>query len=112
MKVKNEKIIFQGKMIEVVHEIVSIDNKEVIYEKGRRAPGTRLIIETPDGGFLISKEERPGTGLDYRLPGGKVFDSLLEYNEFLSVGRKPEEIYESTGGSYQRGDRRSWDKTH
>ena len=70
-------------MIEVIHETFISNGKEIILEKGRRAPGVRLIIETPDGKFLISKEERPTIGMDYRLPGGKVFDSLIEYNEFI-----------------------------
>ena len=45
-------------MIEVVHETVSSNGKEIVLEKGRRAPGVRLIIETSDGEFLITKEER------------------------------------------------------
>src|SRR3989344_3426866 len=96
MKILSEKIVYQGKMIEIVQETVEVDGKEkvYVYEKGRRAPGVRLIIETPEGGFLISKEERPGVGLDYRLPGGKVFDSLVEYNEFLSNKKSEEEILE------------------
>jgi ADP-ribose pyrophosphatase YjhB (NUDIX family) len=96
MNTKKEKIVYQGKMIEIVHEEVFVDGKEITLEKGRRAPGVRLIIETEDGGFLISKEERHGLGLDYRLPGGKVFDSLVEYNEFLSVPRESEEIHEKS----------------
>ncbi len=82
MQNRNEEIIFQGKMIEIVHETVSSNGKEIILEKGRRAPGVRLIIKTPDSGFLITKEQRFDKGLDYRLPGGKVFDSLIEYNNF------------------------------
>lgn len=78
-----EEIVYQGKMIEVVHETVISNDKEIVLEKGKRAPGVRLIIETPDGEFLISKEIRHNIGLDYRLPGGKVFDSLIEYNDFL-----------------------------
>lgn len=69
-------------MIEIVHETVSSNGKEFVLEHGRRAPGVRLIIETSDGEFLITKEERFDKGLDYRLPGGKVFDSLIEYNDF------------------------------
>ncbi len=83
MEHKSEKIVYQGRMIEIIHEIVDFNGKEIILEHGRRAPGVRLIIKTPNGGFLISKEERYKLGLDYRLPGGKVFDSLTEYNEFL-----------------------------
>ena len=93
MQKKNEKIVFQGKMIEIVHETFLSKGKEIVLEKGRRAPGVRLIIETPDGEFLISKEEKHGIGLDYRLPGGKVFDSLVLYNEFLSK-KSSEELAE------------------
>jgi 8-oxo-dGTP pyrophosphatase MutT (NUDIX family) len=89
-----EKIVYQGKMIEIVQETVFSNGKEIVLEKGRRAPGVRLLIETPNGEFLISKEERHGIGEDYRLPGGKVFDSLSEYNEFLSKQKSPDEILE------------------
>ena len=92
MQNKNEKITYQGKMIEIIQETVSSNGKEIVLEKGRCAPGVRLIIETPDGQFLISKEERHGIGLDYRLPGGKVFDSLIEYNNFLSNQKDIKEI--------------------
>ena len=89
-----EKIVYQGKMIEIVHESVFSNGKELVLEKGRRAPGVRLLIEVPNGEFLISKEERHTIGMDYRLPGGKVFDSLVEYNEFLSNQKNPDEILE------------------
>jgi ADP-ribose pyrophosphatase YjhB (NUDIX family) len=94
MQHKSEKIVYQGKMIEIVHETVSSNGKELVLEHGRRAPGVRLIIETPEGGFLITKEERYGIGMDYRLPGGKVFDSLVEYNNFLSNQEGTEGILE------------------
>jgi 8-oxo-dGTP pyrophosphatase MutT (NUDIX family) len=89
-----EEIKYKGKIIELVHETFLSNGKEINLEKGRRSPGTRLIIETPDGQFLISKEERPGLGLDFRLPGGKVFNSLNEYNEFLSLKKDDNEILE------------------
>ncbi len=94
MNKNNEEIVYQGKMIEVVHETVISNGKELILEKGRRAPGVRLLIKTPSGGFLITKEERHSIGLDYRLPGGKVFDSLTEYNEFLKGENNSEKILE------------------
>lgn len=87
-----KKIVYQGKMIEIVQETVFSNGKEIVLEHGRRAPGIRLIIETPEGEFLISREERHEIGTDYRLPGGKVFDSLNEYNKFLSVQKNQTEI--------------------
>lgn len=88
----NEKVVFQGKMIEIIHETGLINGKEVIFERGRRAPGVRMIIETPDGQILIGKENRRVLGIDYRLPGGKVFDSLDEYNSFLREKNAREKI--------------------
>lgn len=90
-----EKIVFQGEMIEIVQERVVFENgREKLYEHARRAPGIRLIIHTPDGKFLISKEERKGIGTDYRLQGGKLFDSLDEYNSFLAKDNNTERIIE------------------
>lgn len=54
------------------------------FEKARRAPGTRLIIPVGEDSILLTKEYRQEVdGYDFRLPGGKVFDSLEEYNSFL-----------------------------
>ncbi|MDQ5954165.1 MAG: ADP-ribose pyrophosphatase [Patescibacteria group bacterium] len=92
MQNQNEKVVFQGKMIEVVHETIISNGKEIVLEKGRRAPGVRLIVEAPDGEYLITKEERHNIGLDYRIAGGKVFDSLIEYNDFLTNQKSEEEI--------------------
>lgn len=74
-----EKVVYQGKIIEVVQQ----GNREF----ARRSPGTRLIIRSGDK-ILLTKEYRSETGnYDYRLPGGKVFDTLEEYNRFLSTGQ-------------------------
>lgn len=82
-----ENIAYQGKMLEIVEQPMRIGEKSVTFEFARRAPGTRLIIPTPDGKILLTKEYRPEIkGDDYRLPGGKVFDTLAEYNEFLRTG--------------------------
>jgi ADP-ribose pyrophosphatase len=81
-----EKITYQGKLIEVVEKTVEINGKEKVFEFARRSPGVRLIIPTQDG-ILISKEFRHELGAyDFRLPGGKVFDSLEEYNAYLASG--------------------------
>ena len=92
MQNANEKIVFEGKMIEIVHQTFVTNGKEKIHERGRRAPGVRLIIETPLGESLISKEQRPSIGEDFRLPGGKVFDSLKEYKDFLATNPTEENI--------------------
>lgn len=87
MKNKEEKIAYQGKIVEIVEYPVG----DKVFEKARRSPGVRLIIKTKDGKFLLNREKRHELGLeeDLRLPGGKVFDSLAEFNDSL---QKEEDI--------------------
>ncbi len=80
---KNSEIKYKGKMF----EIVTFEAKPgIVYETAVRSPGVRLLIEhKKDGkvGLLMTQElrrSREGKVLDYRLPGGKVFDSLEEFN--------------------------------
>ncbi|MBI2797849.1 NUDIX domain-containing protein [Candidatus Saccharibacteria bacterium] len=76
-----EKITYQGRIIEVV-EFDGGNGKT--FEKARRAPGSRLIIVSAEGQILITKEHRHELEqVDLRLPGGKVYDTLTEYNEAL-----------------------------
>jgi 8-oxo-dGTP pyrophosphatase MutT (NUDIX family) len=83
----SEKITYQGKLIEVVEQQVAIGDKKILREFARRAPGTRLIIPTEDGKILLTKEYRfELQGYDIRLPGGKMLDTLKEYNVFLENG--------------------------
>lgn len=80
----NEKITYQGKIVEVVEKEVVIGKKTKIFELARRSPGVRLII-IKDNTVYLSKEFRHEVqGYDYRLPGGKVFDTLTEFNDALS----------------------------
>lgn len=81
------KIIHQGN----IFQVVQWEGKPgVLFEVAIRAPGVRLIIETEKDGqkaLLMTRELRRETsGLDYRLPGGKVFDSLEIYNNFINQG--------------------------
>lgn len=81
-----ERITYQGKIIEVVEVDVEQNGKSRTFEYARRSPGVRLIIPKRDD-LLITKEFRHELGThDYRLPGGKVFDTLKEYNEALARG--------------------------
>ena len=82
----SDTITYQGRIVEVV-EFSSPDGKKV-FEKARRAPGTRLIIPLGEDSILLTKGYRQEIdGYDFRLPGGKVFDSLDEYNKFLQSGQ-------------------------
>lgn len=81
-----ERITHQGSIIEVVQKEVEQNGKAKVFEFARRSPGTRLII-SKDGKMLLTKEFRHELdGYDYRLPGGKVYDTLDEYNSALVSG--------------------------
>lgn len=82
--VAEESIKFQGRLIEIVTQQMEVaPNKTVVFEWARRSPGVRLILERQDE-ILLTKEYRRELGaFDYRLPGGKVFDALEDYNAFL-----------------------------
>lgn len=78
-------IAFSGKIGEVVHT-EQPDGR--VFERFRRPPGTRIIIVSPEGKILITKEHRQETGnVDLRLPGGKVRDSLKDYKDLVDSGQ-------------------------
>jgi ADP-ribose pyrophosphatase len=81
-----EHIAATGKIFELV-QTTQPDGR--VFEKARRAPGVRLIIPDRESGkLLLTREFRTELNdWDYRLPGGKVFDSLLEFESFRSSGK-------------------------
>lgn len=81
MKLLKEEIVFQWKIVEVVHQLVKIDGQELVFEIAKRSPGVRLIICDKDKILLTKEYRKELKGFDYRLPGGKVFDTLVEYNK-------------------------------
>lgn len=89
-KLGDENIAYQGKILEIVNQDMSDGNKTITFEWARRAPGIRLILVDPVRKVvLLTKEHRYELGVDdYRLPGGKVFDKLSQYNEFMASGRE------------------------
>lgn len=81
-----ETIKYQGKIIEVIEKEVDLGKTKKMFELARRSPGARLII-VRNNMVLLSKEFRHEVGgYDYRLPGGKVYDTLNEYNVALANG--------------------------
>lgn len=81
----NEEIVARGKLFELVHT-KQPDGR--VFESARRAPGVRLIIADKDSQkILLTKEFRQElSAWDYRLPGGKVFDSLEDYDTHRAIG--------------------------
>ena len=82
-----EEIVYQGKIHEIVEQRMRTGEKEQVFEFARRSPGVRLIIPSSSSSLILTKEYRHEVrGFDVRLPGGKVFDTLQEYNSFLKSG--------------------------
>lgn len=81
-----ERIIASGTMFELV-QLPQKDGR--VFEVARRAPGVRLIIADRNRRqVLLTKEHRRELdGWDYRLPGGKVFDSLDEFEAYRESGK-------------------------
>ena len=82
----DEKIIAKGKLFELV-QLSQKDGR--VFELARRAPGVRVIIaDKATKKLLLTKEfRRELKAWDYRLPGGKVFDTLDEYEVFRRTGK-------------------------
>lgn len=64
------------------------DGREFLFEYVRRPAGVRALIpDMPRQMLLLTREYREETdGWDYRLPGGKLFDTLNEEDDFISNG--------------------------
>jgi len=84
IKVGPEKVLAAGRMHEIVVQNMQMGDKVKEFEFVRRAPGTRIIALSYDKkSLLLTKEYRSEhKGYDYRLPGGKVFDTLKSFKEF------------------------------
>jgi ADP-ribose pyrophosphatase len=74
-----------GRIFELV-QIPKPDGR--VFEVARRAPGVRLIIaDKTKKQVLLTREHRwELDGWDYRLPGGKVFDTIKEFEAFRQSG--------------------------
>jgi len=80
-----EDIIAKGRLFELVH-IKQDDGR--VFEVARRAPGVRMIIfDKENQKLLLTKEFRHELNdWDYRLPGGKVFDNLNDFETHRARG--------------------------
>lgn len=94
-------IVFEGKLGAIVSYPMLVDNgdgyKERNFERFVRPPGAR-IIAIKDKKIFLQKEHRLETTneFDWRLPGGKVVDTFLEYKQYLNKDI-PEEIILEAG---------------
>jgi 8-oxo-dGTP pyrophosphatase MutT (NUDIX family) len=74
--------IYKGIIIEVLIKGASNEKSK---EVARCSPGVRAITITDDNKFIITRKRREylGKEIDYRLPGGNVVDTLLEYHKMI-----------------------------
>ena len=79
-----EKIVYEGKTFQIIRRYIKTKKIKFELEIARRSPGVRLIIIKKNK-VLLTKEFRPELNkYDYRLPGGKVFDTLKEYKQSIN----------------------------
>lgn len=88
----NKKIKYQGRLFQVIDReqqcFIDINGKKfqkkINYECVCRPPGTRALV-IRDGKILLNHEFRYELNCwDYRLPGGKVYDTFTEYMTALN----------------------------
>lgn len=84
-----EKSLFDNGFFEFIQteDEFQIDGQPKVVKRNmvRRPPGIRaLIVDDENMKILLSREFRYElNGWDYRLPGGKVFDSLEDYKKSI-----------------------------
>lgn len=87
----SDEIVYRGKLFQVINRTKEntflVDGKEITknltFELVRRPPGVRALI-VQDNKLLLNKEYRYELDdWDYRLPGGKVFDKLEQFEKAL-----------------------------
>ncbi|MBP6962511.1 NUDIX domain-containing protein [Candidatus Saccharibacteria bacterium] len=76
----NWRQVFSGKIWQIQQ---STETDGRVFERALRAPGSRLIV-VKDNKILLQREKRHELNgeTDIRLPGGKVFDTLEEFESF------------------------------
>ena len=83
-----EKVLYDNQFFEFIEQekefLVDNEKKNLLLRFVRRSPGVRALIVNHQDQILLSYEYRYDLEcFDYRLPGGKVFDSLKEYRKSL-----------------------------
>ncbi len=96
----NEKILYENSFFEFVEEekeyTIQEEKRSVTLRYVRRSPGVRALVINPKNQILLSHEYRFDLDcFDYRLPGGKVFDSLKDYRKSIEENTLVEKAYEA-----------------
>lgn len=82
-KIDNSRTVYRGRLFEIVEQDFNIGTNIKTFEFARRGPGTRIILVSDEEQQMILTREfrRELNSYDIRLPGGKVFDSLEEFEQ-------------------------------
>jgi len=77
---------YRGRILRILNQEVEFpDGKKMFFEYAERSPGVRIFVKSNDK-YLLNKEWRVELNdWDYRLPGGKVFDTLNEFAEIQKI---------------------------
>lgn len=92
-RIKGQNVLYTGKYFEVFDQLVEYFedgvSKDYLIETVRRPPSIRsLIVDFKARKVLLTKEYRTElTSWDYRLPGGKVFETLEEFLSCIHSGQ-------------------------
>lgn len=83
-----KNIVARTRLFELYTKRKVFDGREFQFEYVRRPAGVRALIpDPPRQTLLLTREHREeADGWDYRLPGGKLFDTLNEEDEFVVNG--------------------------
>lgn len=82
----DERVVYSGRIFEVVRRPMRVGGKVVEFESVRRSPGVRLLIVRDKKMLLVREYRSELNGFDFRLPGGKVFDEFGDYKKALLDG--------------------------
>lgn len=91
-RLEKEDVLYRGELFEIVRNYWKTDRGIISRELAIRPPGVRVLFRNK-GKILLLKEYRTEyEGGDYRLPGGKVFDTLEEYRNAVGDMLKHAEL--------------------
>lgn len=68
----------------MTHKVQFSDGIKKTFQYVRRSPGVRILTISGNKMLITCEWRTEANSWDFRLPGGKVFDKISEYDQFLS----------------------------
>jgi len=86
-----DRVLYSGKLLDIASRTLRVEKQgditEYSIEVARRPPGVRLIVNRGSQYLLLREFRSELAAWDYRLAGGKVFESQAEHLAFKSSGK-------------------------